>query len=267
MNSIYDIFPKELWILIILEIPYSEIPNIYKNKSHLSKAFKKLVSDENLLERKKNINYPRINRSCKYYDIQKDISKTLWSINHSHYNEKPLELALDEVSKDLSDVVRGDLIELKSNKQEIFIFDGNKILNDPILKNDVLHLPIEFDPINNNIPVEYWIKNDKSNKSNKFSKIKFYFNVCYVREQLLSNISMLHERYGGVYTSCIVNNISYVIMDNPNNKKYIKTDEVILKFKKMLETTCRLYLTYETDYVEKYIFEINDVQNVYIITN
>lgn len=249
MDSIYNIFPKEIWILIILEIPYSHIPNIYKDKtSPLCKAFEKLVDDENLLQIRKKKNYPRTNRSAeaiyKCHDLSEtDISYTLWSpdYNNAIYNEGYLKSELHKIADKLDDPVRGDFIRFKNFV--LFIFDGEKILNNRLLCNNMLILPEEFDPIKENVSIKYWVRNPIN--------VYFFLDISYFREQLLANVSIVNDIS---YTFLITNNIKHVIVSDIHITSY--------GLKKGLSLACNLYLHYDP----KYIFQIDEIiTNVYKI--
>lgn len=230
-STIYDIFPREIWVLIILEIPYKLIPNLYGFISE------DLCIEENILDRRKLKGYPRKSGHSELHHKVKlsDTNKRKIQNNHSIATKSVLNEVLLSLYENNTDLIRGDLIcgDLTCTNTDVsFVFDGENIIR---IENNIL--PQDFDLIIDEIPMEYW-------KNHNFV---FCFNNHLVRDQTLNNITY-DELYKITFTWFIFNKQYYVILSP--NKNNLKNNNVFLR------TT--------TNFL-KFNFEINDVHitNIY----
>jgi len=216
MNDIYDIFPKEIWITIILEIPCKYIPNLYD----VSYKFKELCCKENIIERRKLYGYPRKIGHCKSYgvynykgnvynngNIIQDNGSLKMIMKRVRSNASIVKLVLndllDRLYEDNTNLIRGDLINFEIGDNSTFLFDGEKIIDTYV--GNICALPKEFDIINDNVPIEYW-------RNTKFENLKFYFDIRIVKEQLINNIYYSNNRLEKNNTLFLLNDKRYIIM-------------------------------------------------------
>lgn len=213
----YNIFPKEIWILIILELPYKHIYDLYD----VSDQFKDLYITENITERRKNKGFPRKSGCCEYYDVSSYSgyiyeNELIYEGNFhqllaktGHDSNKILkyifDAALDKLYGNNIYPIKGDLVDFGGSKigveyitmkggeikrdhnEMIFIFDGEKIVN--IYHNNKVILSHDFDLINCNIPSNYWyIPIDRWYNYIPFDGAVFNFNHSFVRDQLIKNV-------------------------------------------------------------------------------
>lgn len=227
--NIYDILPKELWISIILELPCRYIYN-FRDIDDISKD---LCDTENLIHKRKMKGFPRMNGCYKHHNVL-----------GCEGNVRGRKLELYNIAENLDDLIRGDFVSLKNSRtSQLFIFNGEKILNDSIMVNFELILPNEFDPINDNVSIKYWEFHS--------TNINFSVNIFSLREQILTNISIVNDI---IFTSFLSNNIKHVIVSGICKETST--------FKKGLSSVYSLRLHYNPNYV----FQIDDVTvpNVYI---
>lgn len=151
--NMFNIFPPEIWIDILMNIPCYMLPEI----SYISEQFKELFDEHNLIEKRKMLGFPRLSGHCKSYDVSKfDVTIELDLDEYDSYllDEKIqpiLLIVLIELYQLDIDLVYGDLICF--NDIAIYVFDGYKIIS--IDLEDEL-LPCDFTVINNNVPIKYW---------------------------------------------------------------------------------------------------------------
>jgi len=216
MNNIYDIFPKEIWIGIILELPCKFIYNLY----YVSTEFKQLCYEEDLIKTRKFKGYPRITGCCKSYIVYDHIGKHYnkngeivdnrrlkIAVNSARNNPKALKLMLSTLLYKLYnnnvDLVRGDLIDFELNKG-IFLFDGENIV-DTYSGNDNT-LPKDMDIVKDSLSLEYW-------RGTKFNNITFNCNISLFKDQLINNISHNNLNFGSVNSTWFLSNDKkYVIL-------------------------------------------------------
>lgn len=233
MNNIYDIFPKEIWINIILELPCKFIYNLY----YVSTEFKQLCHEEDLVKQRKFKGYPRITGHCKSYVIYDCIgqhyntngdlvdNKTLKrSILLVRHNPKSFKLMLDNILAKLydnnTDLVRGDLIDFEIGGA-LFLFDGENIIDNYYDHN--FTLPKDMDIINDNLPLEYWRETGLTG----FNKITFNCNISLFKDQLINNISYNDIPFGPVNSTWFLSNDKKYIIGFP---KYLSSSEIKEKF-------------------------------------
>lgn len=251
--NIYNIFPKELWISIILEIPYKYILNLYD----VNDQFKYLCDTEDLLNKRKLLGFPRSNGHYKCHDISqycgsfyntKNVlvngrSNKLLLQNRYSNNEIYLILSVlfDKLYENDIDLIAGDLLDTKGIKM-ILLFDGETIVNitnvenNGTINNNKKTIPKHLCPIKNKLSIEYW-DNSLLTCSN------FMFDIRDIRKELIENIS--HNEHGVMYTWFILNKKPYVIFQFNENLfedtllnendiyLYIKSYDVLFKFFKV----------------------------------
>lgn len=238
--DIFDVLHKELWIYIILKIPYIYMHNV----CNISKQFKDLCNQENLFQKIKG--FPRKSGHFKYHDITRyeaflrminhknDKYRTLTKCNfndifrknksHNKNIAKSISYQLlDTLYENNIDLVSGDIINF-GDVSEDFLFDGEEIIDIKI--HDMRHnliIPNDLCPIKNNVPIKYW------NKSG-LEDILFTIQITDIRDELIRNIST--NNYQIAYTWFTLNNCIYVIYHNNLNlltaDRLYKKDNIIV---------------------------------------
>lgn len=216
MNDIYDVFPKDIWVLIIFELPCKFIYDLYD----VSYKFKELCNKENIIEKRKLKGYPRESEHCKSYGVY-NYKGNVYNNNGDIIDNGPLKIimknirsnpdlvkltlndTLDRLYEDNTDLVRGDLINFEIGDKSTFLFDGEKII-DTYVEN-ICVLPKDMDIINDNVPISYWRKT-------KFEHLNFSFDSFKFKDQLMNNI-VYSDKFGAVnHSFFMLNNKTYVIM-------------------------------------------------------
>lgn len=226
MNDIYDIFPKDIWILIILELPCKFIYNLYD----VSYKFKELCDEKNIIEKRKLKGYPRKSGYCKSYGaynykgnvynnngdiIDNGLLKVV--MKNIRFNPDLVKLTLndtlDRLYEDNTDLVRGDLIYFEMGDRSVFLFDGEKIIDTCMKGKNILSK--DMDIINDNLQSEYW----------RGIRFGFNFNTCLVKEQLLNNIKHNNDTFASInHTIFMLNDKTYTILF-PKNLSLLKIKE------------------------------------------
>jgi len=142
MDNIYDIFPKEIWITIILKVPCKYISKLYD----VAPQFEKLCCVENIIERRKLYGYSRKNGRCKSYDVYnyrgnvytnnggiiQDNGSLKIIMKKLRSNASIVKLVfndvLDRLYEDNTDLVRGDLINFEIGMEVLFYLMEKKLL-------------------------------------------------------------------------------------------------------------------------------------------
>lgn len=229
--NIYDIFPKEIWLLILSDLQCKYI----RNFQDINDISKDLCIKENIIEKQKMMGFPRESGHCKNYDI---IHSHLKLLRKAIINKEGVENVLDKILNQLYErnyeLIRGDLINFDKLYSEIFIFDGcDIIIGTKIYGGGHYFIPEEFTVVNNNIPIEYWDYNKKTeNNITIKSGLRFnrhiWFNHSSVKQQCIDNICYDDIQYVS-YTWFIYNDTYYVIA--LNNQSY---DHKLKQFKNVL---------------------------------
>lgn len=231
----YNIFPKELWVNIILETSYKDIVNI----SNINDQFSILCNSENLFHRRKMKGFPRKSGQCKYHDASK-FSGSFYNAekilitghfvnilrNRKHDDIKTsclvLNATLNKLYENNTDLVAGDMINF-DDVNGTFLFDGESIIHmDKAWLESNRIMPSILCPIKNNVPIKYWT-------DVKLSHARFIFNIKNIRKELINNIS--HNQNDIIYTWFILNNISYGIyryFDNEFLDSLSNEDEIYM---------------------------------------
>lgn len=250
----YNIFPKELWISILLDLPCKYV----RNFRDINAISKNLCDTENLVHMTKIKGFPRNNERCKFHDISRydgsfyhnnimiksNFSKELWNAG-CEYSKifRPISIAvIDKLYENNVDLVAGDIINFGGNVG-LKLFDGETII-DTKLYSEII-IPGYLCPIRNNIPVEYWTSRSEFNG-------KFIFNIGNLRNLLLEHIS--YNEHKIIYTWFVLNNIEYIFYTPVYNECF--------KHKLLEADDIRLYL----DNKSIHTFKINNkiVENVYM---
>ena len=260
-NNIYNTYPEDIWVLIILELPCRIIPKLYD----VSKEFEIIVIKNNLMEKRKYKGFPRKYGECLVHNVSKYSGK-IYDNNELYYEggfaglldknkykgPKLLRLVSDAVLDKLilNDVnlIKGDIISLN---RDVFIFDGEKIIGN----EEFVLFPDEFSI--NDIPRNYWCISTIF-ECNPVIK----FNHRLMVDELINNIT----KCDGIISSyCYINDIPYVIiMDRFNHTKRAKCD--IENFTKIILNSGCLYLyLFLNEKYTKINFEFNGiiVENIY----
>lgn len=227
-SNILNIFPEELWINIILELPCHTIPNICEVKQ-----LDELCNKHNLFNRKKFSGFPRKQGYCSTLDISKLIELNVEQFNNLLLEsldyldgQSPFHDVLEDLINKL-DLVRGDLLYFSIvDTDHFYIFDGcNLTLLDYELDESGV-LPSEFTIINNGVPVDYWHSSDKNIGVPMNDYV--WFDPSSVRDQLINNIK-LDEKDNMIFTIFTFCNIEYGIIFQSgyefNNAYHLLTDK------------------------------------------
>lgn len=216
MNDIYDIFPKDVWILIILQLPCKFIYNLYD----VTYKFKELCDEENIIQTRKLKGYPRKSDHCKSYGVY-DYKGNVYNNNGDIIDNACLKVimknirsnvylvkltlndTLDRLYEDNTDLICGDLVNFEIGDKSTFLFDGEKIVDTYIGRNIIF--PYNLDIINNNTQLSYW-------KGTQLENFKFYFDHLKIKDELMNNI-ICNYKFGNIHhTHFLSNNKKYVIM-------------------------------------------------------
>jgi len=236
-NNIYDIFPEDIWLLIILELPCKLIPKMYD----VSKEFIPLVIRHNLIEKRKYKGFPRKSGQCLVHDVS-EYSGKIYDNNELYYEgnfgellskkgyngPKLLRLISDAVLDKLIlgniNLIKGDIMVFNPGRgcKDIFIFDGEKIIGN----EGFILFPDEFSV--NETSRNYWCVRSVFDCN---PMIKFYHR--HMIEELINNIT---DTENIVFTYFYINNIPYVIIMGHNRSKYHDN------FKKIILNNESLYL-------------------------
>lgn len=210
--SIYDILLHELWTSVLKELKYRDIVRICM----VSKEFDNLCHDEKIHEYVKNNGYPRVCGYCNFIDLTdydayfKEIVGEEY-INYNAYNLKTISNFIYDIDVDL---VRGDLVALHYNKTKpdknyILIFDGIMLIDFESAYvgscRSNYYLPREFTVITNNIPIDYWFKNNLGFKYLKYA----WVDIGTIKNQCIDNIRNGDQQE--IMTSFCFNNVCYTL--------------------------------------------------------
>lgn len=227
-KNIYDIFPKEIWINILLDLNCKDIDNISNN----SMQFNDLINKENIKERVKMRGFPRSSGHCAAIDALKFVKEF-----NENSEEDVYTYVLDKLHDLNYNLVRGDLIcfdGLNSYRNDdVYIFDGCKIINlwDDI--DDYGSLLREFTVINNGVPINYW-ENTENDKGIDHNHI-VWFDHKSVKKQCIDNII---EIDGNLFTTFKYNDEIYKIyshrFDFDDESTYTKKEFIDILSKKDL---------------------------------
>ena len=194
--DIYNIFPKEIWIKILMDLHCKDIDEL----SSKSNQFKQLSEEQNIKEQIKIKGFPRVEGHCKSHDLSSIIDdeyKDLLEDDMEDLNpikRDILDKLLDKMCNFNFDLIKGDLIAISGfddyRNDGIYIFDGCQIIGLDYKIDDYGSLPNEFTVINNGVPVNYWydIGNEEYTKGISHNNI-VYFDHSSVKDQCLANIS------------------------------------------------------------------------------
>lgn len=213
MDSLMSL-PNELLIEIILKCNYK---NIYKLKQ-VNNNFYHLINENNLIKRRCNVGYPRIEKKAKVHTIDDKISR----LGESGYDENSdwlvsddvIMRALTDLINNEADIVNGDIIVFDPSECGMtgpaptpvrYFKDGNIIM----AEYDPRALPDDFHVIENGTPLDYW--NFEYKDIYSIYKKNIWFDHKLVRQQCIDNIK-IHTKYKTISTSFIYNDIEYTII-------------------------------------------------------
>ena len=203
-KNIYDIFPKEIWINILLDLNCRDIDSI------TNKQLNDLVIENDIREKIKFRGFPRTSGHCVAFDVSTfEFTSDTWLITQDE-----LDQTLDFLYDKKSNVVRGDLIcfnGLNNYRNDgVWIFDGCEIISldyDDI--DDYGSLPQEFTVINNGVPIRYWENTEKDKGIDNNNVV--WFDPEPVRQQCLDNIVDIDDN---LFTTFKYNDKTYTIYDH-----------------------------------------------------
>lgn len=220
--NIYNIFPKDIWTLIILELPCKYIPNLYD----VDNQFKDLCVKENIIEKRKLKGFPRSNGHCEVFDVSSYILNKYDIAGDFNYNDI-LDETLIKLYKDDVDLIRGDLVNFKTGYKTIFLFDGEQLVNTYQKLNSIF--PEDFDIVNDDIPSKYWFGHGGVGWG-CFNRSLFAFNTYSVKEQLIKNCKC-NNQINVKHTWFTLNNKIHVILYTGQNEftNLLKNDKIYLE--------------------------------------
>jgi len=257
-----EIFPDELIENILCQLSCKQI-------LELSKEFKRINNvcmKYNIIHKQKFKGFPRQTNNCKIHDVSNLIFKyeddddkyKIYEIL-GYFND-PLNVILDKLYELNYDLIRGDLICIKSIDYNIgiYVFDGCDMLK---LENKLL--PQQFTIINNDIPTNYW--------SSKIENV--WFDHKFVKDELLANVKYEYnnnEYRDMLFTTFTLNNKKYVIYNEDSDiedkilrkNKFVddlSIDGKLLLYNGYLGNTSVLYLhdqtweEYDCDDLQEYV--------------
>lgn len=268
--SIYNIFPKELWISIVLDLPCKYIHKFYD----ISIECKDFLDQENLIHRRKLLGFPRTSGHYESHDaslhlslgsflndedimINANFNSVLGHSKDEHNIRLVLSTILDALYDDDVDLVAGDIITFRGIN-DVFLFDGETILNIHNNRNIIREnlnpikngtIPKHLNPIQNNVPIKYW-------EDSLLTGTYFILDINDIREELIKNISYNVDQI--MYTWFTLNNIQHAIF------RFNET-----KFRDALLNKNYIYLYIDDRDASHFIFKDKDIiiKNVYQIAS
>jgi len=206
-KNIYNIFPKELWVKILLNLNCKDV-DVLINKSL---QFKNLINDENIKERVKMRGFPRLSGHCESFDVSQFVDDMNHELSSRNFlTEEIFNYILEKLYDSNYNLVRGDLIcfeGLNSYRNDgVYIFNGNKIVELSYEIDDYGHLPEEFTVINNNVPIRYWQYNEDHKGISHNNLV--WFDHKLVKQQCIDNIIDVNDE---LFTTFKYNNKIYKI--------------------------------------------------------
>jgi hypothetical protein len=187
--------------------------------------------DNDLINKRKNLGYPRINGHCQVHEATQlplkydgNILKGYDDFNNYEYDQKWNII----YRKDL-DLVRGDLISCSGYEQP-YIFDGCKVIELDNTIDDYGSLPQEFtvlSNVTNGVPANYWSNDQKHNVKGISHNSFIWFDITEnIRDQLINNIKddgeLVFKQYFArhigsgklYYTDFVINEKIYYIINS-----------------------------------------------------
>lgn len=237
-KNVYDIFPKEIWVKILLDLNCEDIDSIIKDSEQLTV----LIVQQNIKEKIKTRGFPRPSGHCAAFDVSEFIDEE----NYSDFDfsaEKLKDQILDKLYNLNYNLVKGDLIcfdGLHADRNDgIAIFDGCKIINLRHDIDDYGSLPDEFTVINNGVPVSYWYNTDKNKGIDHNHMV--WFDHTPVKKQLIDNIIEVGEE---LFTTFECNNKVYKIYISKTDLDMYSSKE---EFTKILSTNNKILFDMDDD--------------------
>jgi hypothetical protein len=202
-KNIYDIFPKEIWINILLDLNHRDIDDI------TNKQLEELLVENDIRKKIKLRGFPRASGHCAAFDLSGFMTKERDEIS----DDKLKHEALYFLQRSGYELVRGDLICFNGlydyRNDGVYIFDGIKIINLKYELNDYGDLPEEFTVINNGVPIRYWENTEKDKGIDNSNVV--WFDPEPVRQQCLDNITEIDD---DLFITFEYNDKTYTIYDH-----------------------------------------------------
>jgi hypothetical protein len=224
--SIYDKWPEEIWLKILLSLNSRDIIQLCKT----SKELNDLISKYNIKNVTKYRGYPRKTGHCASiaahnfaYLFDDDIEDNFYE------NEKNRHIVLNHMYDKNYDLVRGDLIffeGLDCDKNDgVYIFDGCKILELIRCWDDIP--PSEFTVINDHVPIDYWDdgNNFRGLKNQGWHTFRWFDHnsVPTLKQKCVDGIEMYDAYEQIISTSFVYNNTNYELLNYLNNpEEFVK---------------------------------------------
>lgn len=209
-----DMLPEELIVSILTKLPCR---TMFWMKN-CDEKLRDIINKYNLMNKINFNGYPRKNGHCFCHYVNDDIA---------------LDLVLDNLYKQNSDLVRGDLILLPNHKT--CIYDGCKIIKMEYEYDYkvTVNLPKEFNTITNGVPINYWCDDDDNtgivsnlcydelhNKIIILHGRTVWLDISQIREQLLKNLFVANDRYCSKFT---FNNTPHCIFFGAKDEEKVKS--------------------------------------------
>jgi hypothetical protein len=252
-KNIYNIFPKEIWIKILLDLNCKDIDRIEKESDQLNL----LIIEQNIKEKIKTREFPRSSGHCAAIDVSEIIYnfEDVYKISNNQLKDKVLDILYDQNYN----LIRGDLICFEGLNNDrntgIYIFDGCKIIDLEYDIDDYGALPQEFTVINNGVPIRYW--EDAENNKGISHNTLVWFDHISVKKQCIDNII---EIDGNLFTTFKYNDEIYKIYAS----RFEFDDETKLTKKQFIDILLKddlLALNFNDEFYD----EFEDTQNILYI--
>lgn len=187
--SIYDVFPADVWVNILFELPCKNIKELCNNFI----AFKELCIKDNIIQRVKFKCFPRKEGVCKIHDLTNIFDNNLTERSLENNNNKIFEILLEYLINNKIDVIRGDII-ITDDTEYIYMFDGEKIITGDHSRDVYTgfkkhFLPHQLSLLTNNMPINYY-----NPLISFYPYMDYYvhlrFDIGGIKEQCLNNIKV-----------------------------------------------------------------------------
>jgi hypothetical protein len=240
-----------------------------------SKHLNKCIKDNNIVNKRKNLGFPRISGHCFSYDASSyKYFKSSEDLIYYGLDNKSSSILLDLFIKSNIDLVRGDLIHnnlYERYNKGICIFDGCKIVNlDDSDKDQIGSLPSEFNPIHNGVNIDYWstICEKRNFGLSNLPTLKivlrrgFYdrnawLDISSIKFQLVDNIKLENKVFLGKYnvmdnnimvysTKFMFNDVEYYILLPYFLLWYDNSVDIFELFKEIITSQSKLIIDYDS---------------------
>lgn len=250
-HSFIENLPEDLWEEILLNLNYDEILSLCITKSEIENY----CENNNILEKRKLKGYPRLSGHCAAHDVS-HFSELIPEFNNLFADDfnrsnpngqimaradaidqldptdetdgpkliKILDQTLKLLYEHKTELVYGDLICFGGlhnyRNNGMYIFNGYKIIHLDDL-DEYGSLPQEFTVITNNVPILYWVHENKIDENHLAITIQrgvdhnatIWLDISEIKDQCLANIKTEADI---VSTNFICNDKIYTIFLTPD---------------------------------------------------